>query len=1049
MAEALGLAASVAGLLSLGLQVTGGIASYLDALENRQMELASVKQQKDALKSSLAIVQAAASRVQNHHAHTITASIQSCEAELQAIETLLADLANCDTSRSTERLATIESSSHGHGSELLVLRSEVAAAITPLADLRNRVVTTDQLQESSRVMRGMFERSHESLQLTLGMQSERIIRLEKLLENLQPTDISNQSMGALARRVASKPAALKELCDNTSALEHEHYEQSLSSPSTHHIPDSTFPPIHEQRVTSLMRPICNCRRSYRLASHRRMSLGHVHLSEEKAIQGHWPACPLSSIQSTRKQRRTVGFKYTGLTQLLRSIIGVSFTVTSGAGGSSIGANLTCYPTVDRNSDPSFLIVENVFEILAVRTGEETNALFVVACIKKLRRLFVEKKACPTAVSNFNQSLLHDAFDSVWMLTSYANSRVPLALTQLIGTLLQYGVPAITYDNHGESPLAQLDLYERPSKEIEDIIQLLVSENSEGSSVATQPLELSETRVGPWTSHTVLLYNASCGFAEACECGPLSMAVIRNDISEVDHILDRLPGSLLETDIHGQSPIHLAASKAGILALLVQAADVDTLDRVDVAGISAIEVAMMRSGDKCIHSTSSKRCRGCGCTECVDILLKAGCVLRTYAGNSYITGLRVSEILESASELAKRRYIFELHERMVCETDTSGVTYSAYNDSGSENSIGDSTSSSDVDSIRGNNKNVEHWGWVYEEIYDTHVADLFYRYGFRPGSSFVFDYQRKMENSSYFHSNASFVGYIHWLVAHGANLYARSSTVPPIREQDPDIGLFSAHFAFFTAGSCVSRLMPGPDGAEFENLVTFNKCNTDVMRHNLTDGCQCHCSTRGCSPFLWMLKGLISSWISIDTTEWYMEVYYSNCGTELTMLTYEAAIRYATFKALGLAHTCCDPEPIVECAPCGHPKRPRWLEADEVTNINDEQALLLELLEALIVEFTEKAGEYLERRRFQDFWTETWIRRINEELVRLDGCNLSNAERRGAEEIGVRWCEPPSVKETKDRNPYERKTLKWFFYELDSICPEYREPWPEELHQITW
>lgn len=43
MAEALGLAASVAGLLSLGLQVTGGVARYLDVLENRQKELASVK----------------------------------------------------------------------------------------------------------------------------------------------------------------------------------------------------------------------------------------------------------------------------------------------------------------------------------------------------------------------------------------------------------------------------------------------------------------------------------------------------------------------------------------------------------------------------------------------------------------------------------------------------------------------------------------------------------------------------------------------------------------------------------------------------------------------------------------------------------------------------------------------------------------------------------------------------------------------------------------------------------------------------------------------
>ena len=97
MAEALGLAVSIAGLLSLGLQVTGGIAGYFDALENRQYELACVKQQDDSLVASLDIVKAAASRVQSHDAHTMTASIRSCETELQAVEPLLSDIADCDT----------------------------------------------------------------------------------------------------------------------------------------------------------------------------------------------------------------------------------------------------------------------------------------------------------------------------------------------------------------------------------------------------------------------------------------------------------------------------------------------------------------------------------------------------------------------------------------------------------------------------------------------------------------------------------------------------------------------------------------------------------------------------------------------------------------------------------------------------------------------------------------------------------------------------------------------------------------------------------------
>ncbi|KAK7936639.1 uncharacterized protein PG986_015077 [Apiospora aurea] len=99
MAEAFSLAASAAGLISFGLQVTSGITIYLDAVESRQDELASVKRQNDALAASLNIIKAAAASSRsgpNHHGQAITTSIQSCEAELRAVEALLAALANCD-----------------------------------------------------------------------------------------------------------------------------------------------------------------------------------------------------------------------------------------------------------------------------------------------------------------------------------------------------------------------------------------------------------------------------------------------------------------------------------------------------------------------------------------------------------------------------------------------------------------------------------------------------------------------------------------------------------------------------------------------------------------------------------------------------------------------------------------------------------------------------------------------------------------------------------------------------------------------------------------
>ncbi|TDZ23986.1 hypothetical protein Cob_v003355 [Colletotrichum orbiculare MAFF 240422] len=52
-AEGLGLAASVAGLVSLGLQITGGIVKYVDAFKGRKEELDFVRRQNDALAANL------------------------------------------------------------------------------------------------------------------------------------------------------------------------------------------------------------------------------------------------------------------------------------------------------------------------------------------------------------------------------------------------------------------------------------------------------------------------------------------------------------------------------------------------------------------------------------------------------------------------------------------------------------------------------------------------------------------------------------------------------------------------------------------------------------------------------------------------------------------------------------------------------------------------------------------------------------------------------------------------------------------------------------
>ncbi|KAK8001719.1 hypothetical protein PG991_013941 [Apiospora marii] len=120
-----------------------------------------------------------------------------------------------------------------------------------------------------------------------------------------------------------------------------------------------------------------------------------------------------------------------------------------------------------------------------------------------------------------------------------------------------------------------------------------------------------------------MYNVSHGFAEACECGPLGTAVIRNNTDEVARLISRHPGSLSELDTFGQSPLHLAAEKPQILSILVKAAGSGMLDQQDYSGSTALEAAMALSSKNCINGKSAHMCQDCGCVKCVDILLGAG------------------------------------------------------------------------------------------------------------------------------------------------------------------------------------------------------------------------------------------------------------------------------------------------------------------------------------------------------------------------------------------------------------------------------------------
>lgn len=117
MSDPLSIAASAAGLVSLGLQVCGGITRYLDALDCREQDISSSRQRNESLQKLLPVIEFSLNQLRSDH-HAVTAAAQdcldACKTDFKDLENLLVDLTSSGRANSgkTSKIAS-------HGKKLL------------------------------------------------------------------------------------------------------------------------------------------------------------------------------------------------------------------------------------------------------------------------------------------------------------------------------------------------------------------------------------------------------------------------------------------------------------------------------------------------------------------------------------------------------------------------------------------------------------------------------------------------------------------------------------------------------------------------------------------------------------------------------------------------------------------------------------------------------------------------------------------------------------------------------------------------------------------
>ncbi|KAK6841106.1 hypothetical protein PG987_001966 [Apiospora arundinis] len=349
-------------------------------------------------------------------------------------------------------------------------------------------------------------------------------------------------------------------------------------------------------------------------------------------------------------------------------------------------------------------------------------------------------------------------------------------------LIAMGVPVNAYCLNGGSPLGRMDGVSHP------LLLNLYEISREAETELCPPwIESSYLRTGHVRTTRLILeaFKEVPGIAESYGCGPLSLAVLSNQLDRVKYLLDNFPETLNERNLLGHTPLHLAVSEPDCLLLLLGAIprSSEILNLLDNNFHSPLKTALYYSNREWIKSPLYESSRS------VSILLEADCAVSN--PNHYdIWRIPNHIMLQFASHLADRRSRlkdFAIQFNSVIEGETVALNSIGILDGQAEGvecvlakhghvvptplrtqpTLPRQYLTTDI-YWKGHEIRQSYYS-VYTEIDSTDYADIFWNLGFRDLHSY---HPSKLVSplavcvTEYPSSNI--IAYENWLLDHGAN-----------------------------------------------------------------------------------------------------------------------------------------------------------------------------------------------------------------------------------------------------------------------------------------
>lgn len=756
--------------------------------------------------------------------------------------------------------------------------------------------------------------------------------------------------------LAQRPSLLRTVCDGAGGL-----EMNIECTSTM-AAQNRITKDRRNRKRTKQSSWCSCStlRQERATTYSISGIEFFKRSTESCK--HSVACP---FYIGTEAATTVGLKMTYYVRLLANTVRASMSITAGAGGFSINPCLNFRAVVPRDS-PAFSLLgsSRLHERFPSTSSYETNEIceYFESALRELYELFRSKAASPNDVDEDGTTLLIKICECVWYVYGL-DAEVFHSFRILFMGLVAAGVPLNETSNDDRSALNQLTEIALGgngfSRHVQDFTELCLDVSEAGAELSESwyRVYLSSSKSRIRELELAAKYDT---WIEDSNYGALSAAIFCRSAHDAERILQCFPQSIYEQNFRGQSPLHLSYNWPKGISLLLRHGGSEILSRSDNRGDLPLA-----------YSCSSN------CLEAVKLMLEADSPL--YVPDHHDDGVFEEAIQTSSDEIIshlqtalvdRRSRLYSLAITMLCRKDLDELEIPG-------DHILDEKASDVYAALKHRNVPIpsalrtprRRRTLFHSTDLSPALRESLHGCGFLDVDGINFcglTPLMTMGDPSIRTIDAS-LQRASWLISKGADPGRKPEMCGPMRFMPWDPSITAAHGLCSWVGRAVYQCMPSWIPYEINDVTLFGLLEDleensksllgEMLSLKIYDACLCACSSHGCTPATMVLKGikavLQGYWIKKPPGEgrlWVIEWVERllNDRYEVWQWLSGEIIRYETFEALGLTHTCCKID-VWDTMPTLN-------DSVDCEEIRDEERLLISKLDALVEEFQEKHTE---------------------------------------------------------------------------------------------